>query len=361
MSQPVLGEVFTAEELARAAGVPPREVQALITAGEIQPIAGTLYIAGTDAIRIGRWLKTAATAPRDIFGAAGTRSRADRQAGLPAFASSAVHAALIALVFWFSAGAAQTEAVDEAPRTPTRLVFIMTPGPGGGGGGGGLRNPLPPARVQRRGAEHPRVSVPAAVKTPVVTTRREVETPNMPTPVAPPTPAPVERVPDPLPARVLVAPVVAAATDPRAREGIIERPQQTAASQGPGDAGGAGTGQGTGNREGFGSGIGQGSGGGTGGGPYRPGSGITPPRLLREVKAIYTEEARRRGLTGDVLLEIVIKRDGSVGDVSVVRGLGAGLEQRAIEAVRQWRFDPARRQGAPVDVIVEVAVEFTLR
>jgi TonB family protein len=361
MFQPVLGEVFTADELARAAGVSPCDVQALITAGEIQPIAGTSYIAGTDAIRIGRRLRTASPETRGLFGAQGIGLRADRRAGLPAFASSAVHAVLIALVFWFSSDAAQTEAVDEAPRTPTRLVFIMTPGPGGGGGGGGLRNPRPPARVQRRGAERLRVSVPAAVKTPVVTTRREVETPKTPTPVAPPTPTPVERAPDPLPARVLLAPVVAAAADPREREGVIERPTQTAASQGPGDAGGAGTGQGTGTGEGFGSGIGEGSGGGTGGGPYRPGSGITPPRLLREVKAIYSEEARRRGLTGGVLLEIVIKRDGSVGDVSVVRGLGAGLEQRAIEAVRQWRFDPARRQGAPVDVIVEVAVEFTLR
>ena len=102
-------------------------------------------------------------------------------------------------------------------------------------------------------------------------------------------------------------------------------------------------------------------GGGTGGGPYRPGSGITPPRLLREVKADYTDDGRRRGLQGDVVLEIVVLRDGSVGEVTVLQGLGAGLDQRAAAAVRQWRFDPARRRGTPVDVIVEVAVEFTLR
>ena len=59
-----------------------------------------------------------------------------------------------------------------------------------------------------------------------------------------------------------------------------------------------------------------------------------------------------------MILEIVITRDGTVGDVSVRRGLGGGLDQRAIEAVRQWKFAPARRLGAPVDVIVEVAVEF---
>jgi TonB family protein len=102
-------------------------------------------------------------------------------------------------------------------------------------------------------------------------------------------------------------------------------------------------------------------GGGTGGGPYRPGSGIEAPRLLKEVKADYTDEARRRNLQGDVVLEIVVRRDGSVGDVTVLKGLGSGLDQRAVAAVRQWRFAPASRRGTPVDVIVEVAVEFTLR
>jgi protein TonB len=140
--------------------------------------------------------------------------------------------------------------------------------------------------------------------------------------------------------------------------------QQTTAeneSRGPGSGGGAGTGTGTGLGQGDGSGIGPGSGGGTGGGPYRPGSGIEAPRLLREVKADYTEEARQRGVSGDVVLEIVVRRDGTVGDVKVLQGLGGGLNDRAAQAVRQWRFTPARRQGAPVDVIVEVAVEFKLR
>jgi len=112
---------------------------------------------------------------------------------------------------------------------------------------------------------------------------------------------------------------------------------------------------------GTGPGIGEGSGGGTGGGPYRPGSGIEAPELLREVKPDYTEEARRRSLTGDVILEIVVRADGRVGPVKVVRGLGAGLDERAADAVRQWRFSPARRHGTPVDVVVEVAVEFRLR
>jgi TonB family protein len=86
-----------------------------------------------------------------------------------------------------------------------------------------------------------------------------------------------------------------------------------------------------------------------------------PPRLLREVKADYTEAARQSGIAGEVVLEIVVRRDGSVGDVNVLQGLGGGLNERAVQAVRQWRFAPAQRQGSAVDVIVEVAVEFTLR
>ena len=120
-----------------------------------------------------------------------------------------------------------------------------------------------------------------------------------------------------------MAPVVTAKADPVEQPGVIEKPAPTPPSQGPGTDGGAGSGQGTGNGEGSGSGIGDGAGGGTGGGPYRPGSGIEAPRLLREVKAEYTDEARRRGITGDVVLEIVVRRDGSVGDVTVLQGLGS--------------------------------------
>src|SRR5258708_27243125 len=162
-----------------------------------------------------------------------------------------------------------------------------------------------------------------------------------------------------------VAPVVAAAADPRDRAGIpwIARapPVQETGSHGPGRGGGAGKGQGTGLGEGEGAGLGRGSGGGTGGGPYRPGSGVTAPAILHEVKPDYTEEGRRRNLEGDVVLEIVVRSDGTVGTIKLLQGLGAGLDQRATEAVRQWRFSPARRYCTPGDVIVELAMEFKPR
>ena len=158
-----------------------------------------------------------------------------------------------------------------------------------------------------------------------------------------------------------MAPVVTRPADERDREGVVEKVEQPEPSQGPGSGGGAGTGRGTGLGEGDGSGIGDGSGGGTGGGPYRPGSGVSPPRLLREVRADYSDAARRANLKGEVVLEIVIRSNGTVGEVRVLKGLGLGLNEKAIEAVRQWRFAPATMKGTPVDVIVEVAVEFKLR
>ena len=366
MAEVQLPEVFTVDEVSRAAGVPRERVVALVAAGELQWVTGTRFISGADAVRVGKWLRRTAPAvaltPAEIFSAA---SDARRTATVPAFASSFVHALLFGLVVLLSSVDMNTSITEVQAHEPVRMVFVVSPGPGGGGGGGGLRNPLPAPKIERTSAAPRRaLTVPAVTLRPVVTTpKRDVAPPKRPTPAAAPTvaPKPPQKEPEPLPSNVLVAPVVAAASDARDREGVIERGQGNANSQGSGTGGGSGTGHGTGNGEGLGSGIGDGSGGGTGGGPYRPGSGIEPPRLLREVKAEYTEEARRRSLSGDVLLEIVVRSDGSVGDVRLVRGLGSGLDQRAVQAVRQWRFDPARRKGSPVDVLVEVAVEFVLR
>ena len=158
-----------------------------------------------------------------------------------------------------------------------------------------------------------------------------------------------------------MAPIPTKQAEAQDREGVLAKAPETKPSQGPGTAGGVGSGQGTGLGAGNGSGVGDGSGGGVGGGPFRPGSGVEPPRLLREVKADYTDEARRSNIEGEVDLEIVLKRDGTVGDVKVLRGLRGGLNDRAIEAVRQWKFTPGRMKGTPVDVVVEVGVEFHLR
>ena len=356
----VLSDVFTVEEIARAAGVPRDAVEAVVKAGSARPLPGTAFFEVSDAIRAGieaRRLFGAGVPMRDpdaaIFATAERTSGGARRKGLPSLGSSLVHTAFVLSMLWLTSGAPESAPAQE--RAP-RLVFLFQPGPGGGGGGGGLRNPLPPRKAETASRLPRPLAVDASLnKTPIKAQPIEVRPPT-----PPPVPAPTPVVQDPVPSRRLVAPVAPTSTGQQQRDGALQARAENA-SQGSGAGGGTGSGRGTGDGEGLGSGIGPGSGGGTGGGPYRAGSGVEPPRLLREVKAKYTDEARRRGTTGNVVLEIVVNRDGTVGDVTVRRGLGAGLDERAVEAVRQWKFAPARRLGEPVDVIVEVAVEFMMR
>ena len=355
--------VYAPADIARAAGVSVREVERRLRADRVQTIDGR--VAEADAVRLVK-----ACAANAVERAMASNERApllfsenrQRRTTMSLATSGALHAALACLlliVTWL--GSVDASAPEEQDATPARLVFLMTPGPGGGGGGSGMKMPLPPRRAQRKAA------IKHAASSPVPEVRKEVPPPQPappqpppPQPVVTPTPAPTP-APDPPPAPPAVkAPVAPQPADQKDETGVVS-PARPSASQGPGTGGNAGAGTGRGVGEGEGSGIGAGSGGGTGGGPYRPGAGIDPPRLLQEVKANYTEEARRQGIQGDVTLEIVVQRDGSVGSVRVLHGLEAGLDRRAVEAVRQWRFTPARRYGTPVDVIAEVSVRFKLR
>jgi periplasmic protein TonB len=303
-------EIYSLKEIAAAAGVPVGHVESHVIAGGV-PTAGG-WVAESEAVRLVREIASGRPAPSGspAFFAV-VKSRPHRPlTGLVTSAGLHLIAAAVLIVVSLALLGASEEVSNEPP-APIHLVYLMTPGPGGGGGGGGVKIPLPTRRAQRKAPEIKKVSSPV--------------------PEVQPPPPPPEPKPDPPPAPpppVVQAPVVPKPADPV---------------------------------EGTGPGIGPGSGGGEGGGPYRPGAGIEPPRLLREVKGTYTDDARRRGIQGDVLLEIVIRRDGSVGDVRLQRGLDRGLDQRAIEAVRQWRFSPAKRHGVPVDVIVDASVEFKLR
>jgi TonB family protein len=133
-------------------------------------------------------------------------------------------------------------------------------------------------------------------------------------------------------------------------------------STGPGSGGGVGTGSGTGIGPGAGAGIGAGSGGGTGGGLYRPGGSVTAPRLIAEVKPKYTNEAVLNRIQGTVVLEVVVTRDGRTSHIRVTRSLDpGGLDQQAIAAVAEWRFEPGRLAGTPVDVAVTILLDFWIR
>jgi len=349
-------EVFTAREIAAAAGVSTRDVRALMADGSILTIGGR-FVTASESVRTVRKLRGLAVDPseRPLFG---PRPSMKRSPGA-LLASGALHGAgLMALLLLATMGVVAPSAF---PTSEMRLVFLATPGPGGGGGGGGLKQPAPPPAAKMKGASPVKSPVPPPrpkTTRPPEPEPKKTPPPPAPEPVAKPVEPPPPAPPKPLPE--VVAPVAQAPADTTDKAGVLANAKDSN-SQGPGAGAGVGTGQGTGIGEGTGSGIGPGSGGGTGGGPYRPGSGITPPSILREVQPDYTEEARRRGVQGDVELEIVVRADGTVSNVKVVRGLGSGLDQRAVEAVRQWRFAPAKRFGTPVDVLVEVAVEFKLR
>ena len=355
-------EVFTVREIALAAGVPLRVARELVESRGEATLDGT-FVGSAQAVGLVKQLRGEMAEPgrTEMFA---PRRAGEHSPGAGIVGTGALHAALLAgLVMMTTWGI--TSAEEQIPRRidPTRLVFLATPGPGGGGGGGGLKQPKPPAKAEMKGKTSLRSPVPPP-KPPVPRKPDPERVTPPPPPVVQATPKPVDPPPPPPRPEVtpqVVAPVVTASSDPRDRAGIPTESPSDTASQGSGTGGGAGTGQGTGLGEGTGSGIGPGSGGGTGGGPYRPGSGITAPQIVREVKPDYTEDARRRGIEGDVVLEIVVRSDGSVGDVKVVQGLGGGLDRRAVDAVRQWKFSPAKRFGTPVDVLVEVAVEFKLR
>jgi TonB family protein len=343
-------DVFTLGEIAAAAGVAPAVVLDLAARGCL-PAVNTggapleALVRRDDAVAAVQALASGGTLGVGSRAVLAVAPEAPRPAGVPVLVSTCLHAlaalgiAVIASLGWSLGADAPVD--DVISHEPVRLVYLAVPGPGGGGGGGGLKQQAPPPKVRRQGTHSLSSPLPA----------REL-----------PPPAPVERPPDPLESTTIVAPIASAPADAQTTPGVLrDAPPAPEPTQGPGTGGGAGTGQGVGMGEGSGSGIGEGSGGGTGGGPYRPGSGVEPPRLLKEVKAQYTDEARRQNISGAVELEITIRRDGTVSDVRVLRGLGGGLNERAVNAVRQWRFAPARLKGTAVDVIVEVSVEFTLR
>src|ERR1019366_3041129 len=101
--------------------------------------------------------------------------------------------------------------------------------------------------------------------------------------------------------------------------------------------------------------------GGTPAGVFRVGSGVRAPRLISKVEPKYSTEALTAKLQGTVLLYVVVDENGNPGDVRVLRPLGLGLDQKAVEAVQTWRFEPGLKDGKPVPVEAQIGVNFRLR
>lgn len=255
-------------------------------------------------------------------------------------ASVASHVAMLVLVVLALRYMPRPQLTEILPeRLPNDIVWIAEEGPGGGGGGGGDNSPEPPKAVELPGKD--KVSVPVEVE-----------------------PEPVKEEPKtPEPPQETLIPAMQTAAAPTEAPGAITAETPGATSAGSGSGGGGGTGTGGGSGSGDGRGLGEGNTAGTGGGAYDIGNGVSSPRLLREVKPLYTAEAMRAKVQGVVQLRAVVMPDGTVERVEVLRSLDPvfGLDQEAIKAARQWRFTPGMRLGEPVAVRVQLELTFTLR
>jgi periplasmic protein TonB len=255
--------------------------------------------------------------------------------------SIALHVAVVGLVIGSGVWMANHSSLLEQPKQqitqltlPLSDVLPVSPKQGlSGGGGGGDRDKIqapkgalpksaieqlaPPAMVIRN--EHPSVPV-----KPTVVMPPQMNMPNLP------------QLGDP--ASRIVGP----------------------ASNGIGSGGGIGSGDGGGIGAGYGRGVGLGYGGGMGGGVFKVGGGVSAPKAIYAPDPEYSEEARKAKFQGTVIMWTIIGPDGRPRDLKVSRGLGMGLDQKAVEAVRRWRFEPAMKDGHPVAVQVQVEVNFHL-
>src|SRR3989344_129288 len=229
-------------------------------------------------------------------------------------------------------------------QTNDRVIVLISNGPmylppgdsekGGGGGGGGKKEKLPPEKGR----------LPEVVQTKLV-----IPDPKEPQPLIPP-----ENKEDP--SQKIIAPVEIP-QDEALPIGDIQAPPGEQKSAGSGSGGGIGTGPGSGS----GSGSGPGEGVGDGTGPYSAGSGVVLPIPILQPKPPYTEDARKQNIQGNLLLQVIIRKNGRVEDIKIIKSLGHGLDESAIETIaNKWLFKPATLKGRPVDVQVQIEVTFNL-
>ncbi len=269
-----------------------------------------------------------------------------RAKGSSGVVSIVVHAGLFCLLWSISTSApiaklAQRVTVLVAPPPPTHVVEVK-PLAGGGGGGGnrGMRSPVamiaePPKPIMRHFTPPPPTERPALAIAPLLFTPPEwvgTTDPNV-------------HFGDPL------AGLVGA-------EGNFGTGMGYSGGRGAGF--GPGAGGGSGGSWGGGTGSGVGTGKGTGDPVYTSARGMTPPEPIFRPDAEYTDEARKAELSGKVVLTLVVETNGNASEIEVTRALGLGLDQKAIEAVRQWKFKPATIAGKPVRARVNVEVGFRL-
>lgn len=96
---------------------------------------------------------------------------------------------------------------------------------------------------------------------------------------------------------------------------------------------------------------------------FKAGDGITLPRVIKEVKPVYTPAAMQQKIQGSIWLQIVVTETGDVGEVVVSQSLDKefGLDDQAVKAAREWKFEPGKKDGKPVPVQVTLKLTFTLK
>lgn len=250
---------------------------------------------------------------------------ADHRSFLVSFAS---HAALVLLI---ASGIFVGQRV--VLKTPSLMSELTFPLAGHGGGGSGDRSAIPVSKGAPPKFSEQQITPPAIV----------VRNPN-PSLSIPPT--------------VLGPPDIKL---PQSNQlGDLMSSNTVMPSNGTGSGGAAGNGSGTGVGNGKEGGVGTGADGGYGIGVIRPGSGMTAPRAIYDPDPEYSEEARKVHHQGTVMLALVVDAQGHAHDIRVMRSLGMGLDEKAIEAVRKWRFQPGTKDGQAVAVQVNIEVNFRL-
>jgi protein TonB len=254
----------------------------------------------------------------DLLDRPGTIPAPARRLGRAVSGSLLLHAALVLLLMWAGFHAAQV--VEQSPGR-IDLVYLPQAGPGGGGGG----NPVPPAPA--------RLSVPRS---------------QPPPPVPTVTPTSFAQPPDP----TLTAPITTDLRDLLRSNGL------GAVTLGVSGGGVKGNGLGPG----VGDGIDRGAGGNFGGSAARPGNGCASPQPVVQAKPNYASDAMQAKIQGDITLDVIVRKDGTVGDMQITQSLDRvhGLDQEALKAARAWTFRPATCKGDPVDMVVSLILEFRL-
>ena len=246
--------------------------------------------------------------------------------------------AALVLPFWVSQMLSPAKAASKYELVDISPYLAQLTGPDdrtGGGGGGGDRSPTPASKGAVPKFSKTQFAPPVAVLPKI-----DPQLPVQPTLLGPPE---------------LKLPQMAMNAQWGDPQGVLGQ-----ASNGPGFGGGIGSGEGGGIGSGKGGGLGPGEGGGFGGGAYSVGGSVTAPIPIYKPEPPYSEEARKAKYQGTVVLYIIVDVQGNVTDARVVKPLGLGLDEKALDTVRTWKFKPGMRNGVPVAVRVMVEVSFRL-